>query len=230
MRLDKYISNSTDLSRTEVKRMVRAGIVEVDNEIVTNPAEKIATASEVVIDGAVILASGERYFMLNKPIGVVSVTKDKQHPTALSLIHEHRSEELQIAGRLDIDTTGLLLITSDGQWNHRVTSPRADCRKVYAVTLANPIEDDYPNKLARGVYLKGEKHRCMPATMEKIGSHELTLSIREGKYHQVKRMFAALGNQVVALHRFKVGNIELDDRLLEGDYRPLSEQEVNSIA
>lgn len=229
MRLDKYISNSTDLTRSEVKRMIRHGIVEVDNEIVTNAAQHIVPTSEVAVDGAVILASGPRYFMLNKPAGVVSVTKDKQHPTALSLIHEHRSEELQIAGRLDIDTTGLLLITSDGQWNHRVTSPRTDCAKVYAVTLADPIEDDYSAKLSRGVFLKNEKQRCLPASMEKIDSHCLTLTISEGKYHQVKRMFAALGNQVVALHRFKVGNIQLDNNLAEGDYRPLTEQEVNSV-
>ena len=229
MRLDKYISNSTALTRSEVKRMIRHGIVEVDNEIVTNAAQHIVPTSEVAVDGAVILASGPRYFMLNKPAGVVSVTKDKQHPTALSLIHEHRSEELQIAGRLDIDTTGLLLITSDGQWNHRVTSPRTECAKVYAVTLADPIEHDYSAKLSRGVFLKNEKQRCLPASMEKIDSHCLTLTISEGKYHQVKRMFAALGNQVVALHRFKVGNIQLDNNLAEGDYRPLTEQEVNSV-
>lgn len=229
MRLDKYISNSTDLTRSEVKRMIRHGIVEVDNEIVTNAAQHIVPSSEVTVDGAVILASGPRYFMLNKPAGVVSVTKDKQHPTALSLIHEHRSEELQIAGRLDIDTTGLLLITSDGQWNHRVTSPRTECAKVYAVTLADPIEHDYSAKLSQGVFLKNEKQRCLPASMEKIDSHCLTLTISEGKYHQVKRMFAALGNQVVALHRFKVGNIQLDNNLAEGDYRPLTKQEVNSV-
>lgn len=230
MRLDKYISNSTDLTRSEVKRMIRDGIVEVDNEIVTNAAQHIIPTSGVAVDGAVIVASGPRYFMLNKPAGVVSVTKDKQHPTALSLIHEHRSEELQIAGRLDIDTTGLLLITSDGQWNHRVTSPRAHCAKGYAVTLADPIEDDYSTKLSRGVFLKNEKQRCLPASMEKVDSHCLTLTISEGKYHQVKRMFAALGNQVVALHRFKVGNIQLDNNLAEGDYRLLTEPEVNSIA
>lgn len=229
MRLDKYISNATDLSRAEVKRMVKAGVVCVGDNPCTNPANKITSDQIVTLDGSIISAAKDRYFMLNKPTGVVSVTKDHQHPTALSLIFEHRSEELQIAGRLDIDTTGLLLITNDGKWNHKLTSPRSDCRKIYQVTLANPIGPDYTEKLAEGVLLDGEKHRCLPAVMEQVDDHCLTLDIAEGKYHQVKRMFAALGNHVVKLHRSKVGGIVLDTSLAEGDYRPLTASEVACI-
>jgi 16S rRNA pseudouridine516 synthase len=229
LRLDKYISNATDLSRSEVKRYIKYGDITIDDEPATNPAQKVSGSETICIDGSAILAPTHRYFMLNKPAGVVSATKDNTNTTALDLIYEHRSAELQIAGRLDIDTTGLLLITDDGQWNHRLTSPRSDCQKIYLVTLGVPISPDYQDKLANGVWLEGEKHPCLPATMEVIDERTVLLSIAEGKYHQVKRMFAALGNHVEALHRTQVGDIVLDETLEPGDYRPLTEAEVASI-
>lgn len=229
MRLDKYISNATDLSRTDAKRMIKNEQVTIDGEIASNPAQKIGDDQMVAIEGSTINMAQNRYFMLNKPVGVVSVTKDHNNPTAISLIYEHRSEELQIAGRLDIDTTGLLLITDDGQWNHRLTSPRSDCAKIYQVELAEPIGENYHTQLAEGVLLDGEKHRCLPASMEQVDSHHLNLRIAEGKYHQVKRMFAALGNHVVSLHRHQVGDIVLDPDLEPGDYRPLTDAEVACI-
>ena len=229
LRLDKYISNATDLSRTDAKRMIKNGVVCIDNEVASNPAQKISDDQDVTIEGSTISKASKRYFMLHKPAGVVSVTKDNHNPTAISLMYEHRSDELQIAGRLDIDTTGLLLITDDGQWNHRLTSPRADCAKIYQVVLAEAITSEYPQLLADGVMLEGEKHRCMPAAMEIVDDHNINLTIAEGKYHQVKRMFAALGNHVVSLHRFKVGGIVLDPELQPGEYRPLTALEVASI-
>jgi len=229
LRLDKYLSNATDLSRTDAKRLIKNGLVSIDDEVAGNPAQKISVDQVVAIEGSPISMAQKRYFMMNKPAGVVSVTKDHNNPTAIGLMFEHRSEELQIAGRLDIDTTGLLLITDDGQWNHRLTSPRSDCAKIYRVGLAEPIGDDYTARLAEGVLLEGEKHRCLPASMEQIDEYHLNLKIAEGKYHQVKRMFAALGNHVVSLHRFQVGEIILDPDLEPGDYRPLRENEVSSI-
>lgn len=229
MRLDKYISNATDLSRTDAKRLIKNAVVTIDDVIANNPARKITADEIVAIEGSAINRAQSRYFMMNKPAGVVSVTKDLNNPTAIGLMYEHRSDELQIAGRLDIDTTGLLLITDDGKWNHRLTSPRSDCAKIYAVGLAEPIGGDYQSNLAAGVLLDGEKHRCLPASMEQIDDYHLTLRIAEGKYHQVKRMFAALGNHVVSLHRFQVGDIVLDKELEPGDYRPLTNLEVASI-
>jgi 16S rRNA pseudouridine516 synthase len=229
LRLDKYISNATDLSRTDAKRLIKSAVVTIDDVIANNPARKIAADEVVAIEGSAIKGAQNRYFMMNKPAGVVSVTKDHNNPTAIALMYEHRNDELQIAGRLDIDTTGLLLITDDGKWNHRLTSPRSDCAKIYTVGLAEPIETDYQKKLAAGVLLDGEKHRCLPASMERIDDYHLTLRIAEGKYHQVKRMFAALGNHVVSLHRFQVGDIVLDTDLEPGDYRPLTDLEVASI-
>jgi 16S rRNA pseudouridine516 synthase len=229
LRLDKYISNATDLSRVEVKRYVKYGDVTIDGKKATNAAQKISGDEVVCIEGSAITLATNRYFMLNKPAGVVSATKDTNNSTALDLIFEHRSDELQIAGRLDIDTTGLLLITDDGQWNHRLTSPRSECQKIYRVTLGIPITPDYSEKLANGVWLKGEKHPCLPATMEQIDDQTVLLSIAEGKYHQVKRMFAALGNHVESLHRTQVGGIILDESLEPGDYRALTDAEVASI-
>jgi 16S rRNA pseudouridine516 synthase len=167
--------------------------------------------------------------MMNKPAGVVSATKDHSNPTAIDLIYEHRNDQLQIAGRLDIDTTGLLLITDDGQWNHIVTSPRTDCKKIYLVELENPVGEDYQRKLEAGIALEGEKRRCLPATMEVIDEHHIRLTISEGKYHQVKRMMTSLGNEVVSLHRMQIGGIELDSELGPGDYRPLTDEEIASI-
>jgi 16S rRNA pseudouridine516 synthase len=229
LRLDKYISNATDLSRTDVKKLIKAGQVSIDDEQAQSGSLKITDDQEIAIEGSIIQLMTTRYFMMNKPAGVVSATKDHNNPTALDLIYEHRNEQLQIAGRLDIDTTGLLLITDDGQWNHIVTSPRTDCKKIYLVELENPVGRDYQRKLEAGIALEGEKRRCLPATMEVIDDHHIRLCISEGKYHQVKRMMISLGNQVASLHRLQIGGIVLDPDLEPGDYRPLTDDEIASI-
>jgi 16S rRNA pseudouridine516 synthase len=229
LRLDKYISNATDLSRTDVKKLIKSGLVSIDDELATSGSQKVTDEQDIAIEGSTIQLMATRYFMMNKPAGVVSATKDHSNPTALDLIYEHRNDQLQIAGRLDIDTTGLLLITDDGQWNHIVTSPRTDCKKVYLVELENPVGKDYQRKLEAGIALDGEKRRCLPASMEVIDDHHIRLCISEGKYHQVKRMMTSLGNQVISLHRLQIGGIELDPDLELGDYRPLTEEEIASI-
>ena len=229
MRLDKYISNATDLSRTDVKKLIKSGLVSIDDEAAKSGSQKVTDDQEIAIEGSTIQLMTTRYFMMNKPAGVVSATKDHTNPTALDLIYEHRNDQLQIAGRLDIDTTGLLLITDDGQWNHIVTSPRTDCKKIYAVELENAVSEDYHKKLEAGIALEGEKRRCLPATMQVIDDHHIQLSISEGKYHQVKRMITSLGNEVVSLHRLQIGGIALDPELEPGDYRPLTEEEIASI-
>ncbi len=229
MRLDKYISNATDLSRTDVKKLIKSGLVSIDDETAKSGSQKVTDDQEIAIEGSTIQLMTSRYFMMNKPAGVVSATKDHTNPTALDLIYEHRNDQLQIAGRLDIDTTGLLLITDDGQWNHIVTSPRTDCKKIYAVELENAVSEDYHKKLEAGIALEGEKRRCLPATMQVIDDHHIQLSISEGKYHQVKRMITSLGNEVVSLHRLQIGGIALDPELEPGDYRPLTEEEIASI-
>lgn len=138
-------------------------------------------------------------------------------------------QDLHFAGRLDVDTTGLVLITDDGQWSHRITSPKHKCDKTYRVWLADPVTDDYARQLQEGVQLRSERELTLPAQMETVGEKEVLLTIHEGKYHQVKRMFAALGNKVVALHRERVGDIILDEALDPGEYRYLTEQEIESV-
>ena len=226
MRLDKFLSNATDFSRKDIRRLARLGLIEVNGSVTKDPARHVDVSDEVRCDGVVIGAPQPRYFMMHKPAGVVSVTRDSEHPTVLDLLDEPRPEALQIAGRLDLDTTGLLLITDDGAWNHRITSPRSRCVKTYRAELAEAIDPAVATRFAQGVWLDGEKRRTLPAELRILNPCEVELDIQEGKYHQVKRMFAAIGNRVVALHRVTVGHLRLDEELAPGDYRPLTPAEI----
>ncbi len=229
MRLDRFISNASDYSRSQIKHLVREGRVLINGNAANNAATVVTEDDQISVDDVLIHTPHARYLMLYKPAGVVSATKDSEHPTALDLLDEPRPEQLQIAGRLDIDTTGLLLITDDGQWNHRITSPRSQCRKTYQVEFADPLNEAMVKKFRDGLWLDGEKRRCLPADLEITGERCALLTISEGKYHQVKRMFAAIGNRVTKLHRLRVGQIELDDTLAPGEYRPLTQQEIDSV-
>ena len=228
MRLDKYISQVTELSRKDVKRLLRSDAVTVDGEPVRDPALQVRTDSRVTVDGEVLATPGPRYFMLNKPAGYVCVTRDREHPSVLELLDEPNLDQLQIAGRLDIDTTGLVLLTDDGAWNHAVTSPKRSCGKTYLVTLAENIDPSTVEQFAQGVNLEGDIKPTEPAQLDILFSNEARLTISEGRYHQVKRMFAAIGNRVTELHRESVGEIHLDADLQPGEYRPLTAAEIAS--
>lgn len=230
MRLDKYISHASDLSRKEVKRLLHADCVTVNGVAIRDPGTLITEADAVCVNGDPVQPPRSRYFMLHKPKGYVCATSDPDHPTVLDLLDEPNKDKLQIAGRLDIDTTGLVLITDDGQWNHSVTSPKRDCKKVYYATLANDIGEGTRELFALGVKLDGELKLTRPAELEVMYANEARLTISEGKYHQVKRMFAAAGNRVEELHREAVGEIILDPQLELGDYRELTAAEIQSVA
>lgn len=229
MRLDKYIADSTDLSRALVKLALRNKRVLVNGEQVKDASLQVSPSDSVQLDGAALSSVGPRYFMLHKPLGYICATVDNDHPTVLDLLDVPNKKVLHIAGRLDIDTTGLVLITDDGPWNHRVTSPRHECQKTYCATLANTLVADAEQQLQAGLLLKGETQLTKPANLERLANNQVRLSISEGKYHQVKRMFAALDNRVVELHRERIGDIVLDDTLAPGAYRPLTAIEVQSI-
>lgn len=229
VRLDRFISHATSLSRAEAQRAIRSGAVSVAGVTTRDPSHHLAVDAQVSLDGQPLSIRGPRYFMLNKPAGYICATSDGAHPTVLDLLHEPRPDNLHPAGRLDIDTTGLVLISDDGEWSHRVTSPRRECAKRYRVTLAEDIAPGVAQHFAEGVLLKGETRVTRPAQLETISPREVVLTIHEGKYHQVKRMFAAVGNHVTALHRVSIGAIQLDPSLNQGDYRPLSEDEILSI-
>ncbi|CAM3701084.1 16S rRNA pseudouridine(516) synthase RsuA [Xenorhabdus thuongxuanensis] len=230
MRLDKFLSQQLGISRNDVGRELRAGLVTVDDEIIKTGAYKLKSDQQVAYDGTILQQlSGLRYFMLNKPQGYVCSTDDPSNPTILYFIDEPVAHKLHSAGRLDIDTTGLVLLTDDGQWSHRITSPKHHCEKTYLVTLEYPVSEDTEQKFLAGVQLNGEKALTKPAQLEIIEPQLVRLTIREGRYHQVKRMFAAVGNHVVALHRERIGEIYLDPTLEPGEYRALTDNEINSI-
>ncbi|WP_109400869.1 16S rRNA pseudouridine(516) synthase RsuA [Proteus sp. TJ1640] len=230
MRLDKFLSQQLGISRSLILRELRAGLVTIDGEMVKSGSTKIAPKQEVAYDGKVLTQIlGPRYFMLNKPIGYVCSTDDPVNPTILYFIDEPLAHKLHAAGRLDIDTTGLVLLTDNGQWSHRITAPKHHCEKTYLVTLEEPIGEGVAEQFQKGVQLNGEKDLTKPAKLEILTPTEVKLTISEGKYHQVKRMFAAVGNHVSALHRERIGDITLDETLAEGEYRPLTEEEINSI-
>jgi 16S rRNA pseudouridine516 synthase len=230
MRLDKFLSQQLGISRALVARELRAKRVTVDGEIVRSGALKLTLEQEVAFDGNVLeQLNGARYFMLNKPQGYVCSTEDPDHPTVLYFLDEPVAYKLHAAGRLDIDTTGLVLMTDDGQWSHRITSPRHHCEKTYLVTLEHSLAEDTAQQFAEGVQLHNEKDLTKPAQLEKIEDTLVRLTISEGRYHQVKRMFAAVGNRVIALHRERIGAIVMDEDLAPGEYRPLTVEEIASI-
>ncbi|MEI7368074.1 16S rRNA pseudouridine(516) synthase RsuA [Pectobacterium sp. 1950-15] len=230
MRLDKFLSQHLGISRSLVARELRAQRVTVDGDVVKSGAFKLSPEHNVEFDGNPLeQQTGPRYFMLNKPQGYVCSTDDPDHPTILYFMDVPVAHKLHAAGRLDIDTTGLVLLTDDGQWSHRITSPKHQCEKTYLVTLEQPLAEDTAAQFTAGVQLHNEKNLTKPATLEKITDHVVRLTISEGRYHQVKRMFAAVGNRVVELHRERIGDIWLDSELEPGEFRELSDEEIASV-
>ncbi|TKG25639.1 16S rRNA pseudouridine(516) synthase RsuA [Vibrio breoganii] len=229
MRLDKYLCDGLGISRKDATKLIKSGDVTVDDAVVKSGSVKVKDGQTVEWQDRPIVLRGPRYLMMNKPEGVVCSHEDGFNHTVFVLIDEVRYEDLHFAGRLDVDTTGLLLITDDGQWSHRITSPKHKCDKTYRVWLADPVQEHYQQQISEGILLRNEREPTLPAQMEIVDEKEVLLTIHEGKYHQVKRMFAALGNKVVGLHRERIGAIELDDTLELGEYRDLTQQEIDSI-
>ncbi|WP_111641996.1 16S rRNA pseudouridine(516) synthase RsuA [Marinimicrobium alkaliphilum] len=229
MRLDKFIAHTSGLSRTLTQRALWRGEVTVNGEVVKKAARAIQLSDTICLDGQVMQWPVDRYLMLHKPAGYLCARTDGQHPTVLDLIDLPRASALQIVGRLDLDTTGLLLLTDDGQWNHRLTSPRHACPKTYRVSTRDAIATDTATRFAEGIELRGERHPTRPAQLEQLSERECLLTIDEGKYHQVKRMFAALGNHVIALHRERIGALALDPDLTPGSFRALTQDEIERL-
>jgi 16S rRNA pseudouridine516 synthase len=229
MRLDKYLRQATGLPRSLIKRQIKCKNVEVNGQICQDHGYKVSSDDEVSLEGREVSPPGPRYLMLNKPQGTVCATEDAEHPTVIDLLELDNIRDLHPAGRLDIDTTGLVLITNDGQWSHRVTSPKHHCDKVYLVTTADPISANYTEAFASGIMLRNEDNPTLPATLDILSDTQARVTLHEGRYHQVKRMFAAMGNKVIALHREQIGAIALDDELEPGEFRFLTEEEAKSF-
>ena len=259
MRLDKFICKSTELTRTEAKKLLKSGDVRVNGEIAKNSAMQVHENNTVTIDEQRLTARTSRYFMLHKMVDSICSNVDEVYPSVLHFIDVDKAFDLHIAGRLDADTTGLLLVTDDGRWSHNVISPKKDCQKTYRVWLRNPIsQTDSAELIAQfkhGIQLQGESTLTRPAILvlvqrdtieetpvkEEIsvnkeknnrsypGNNEVLLTITEGKYHQVKRMFAAVGNRVIGLHREQIGGLTLGD-LAPGEWRALTTEEIALFA
>ncbi len=229
MRLDKFLCDALGATRKEATKIIKSGDVTVDGVIQKSGAFKVTEESSVEWQDREVCMQGPRYIMLFKPDGFVCSHEDGFNHTAFMLLDEVKMENLHFAGRLDVDTTGLVLITDDGQWSHRITSPKHKCAKTYRVWLADPVQPNYQQAFEEGIELRNEKAPTLPAQLEIIDDNEVLLTIHEGKYHQVKRMFAALGNKVEGLHRESVGEIVLDEMLEPGEYRYLTQEEIDSV-
>ncbi|ABV86216.1 pseudouridine synthase [Shewanella pealeana] len=225
-RLDRFISAKTGINKKHVRLLLAKGQVLVDGEVARDIDQIIDEFSHVCLDGKVLQANAPSYVMLYKPVGVVSATVDDKHRTVIDLLERDDKHSLHIVGRLDLNTSGLLLLTNDGRWSKKLMSPDHKVGKVYRVTLKNPIDESYIAAFAGGMYFAFEDITTQPAKLEIVDEHTALVTLVEGRYHQIKRMFGRFRNPVIGLHRLSVGAIELDPQLAVGQSRDLSMTEI----
>ncbi len=229
MRLDRFLSNLPHASRKQTRHWLATGKVTLDGSVVTDPTADVTPFSTILLDGQQLQQRQPRYFMLHKPRGYLSATQDPEHPTVLQLLYEPKHEQLHIGGRLDRNSTGLLLITDDGRWSRHLTAPDKRIGKVYLVETEDPIHPDTAKRFAEGIYFGFEDITTKPVHLEQLDSRLAQVTLYEGRYHQIKRMFGRFRNKVVAIHRLQMGDIRLDPTLEPGQYRPLTPTEIDSI-
>lgn len=229
MRLDKFLANSGIGSRKEVKELIKQGLVFVNEERIKKSDKNIDEINDVIKIGAKCIKYRKYvYIMLNKPQNVISATEDNKHKTVIDLINGYDTYNIFPVGRLDIDTEGLLLLTNDGKLSHNLLSPKKHIEKEYFVKLKENITDIDINKVENNIELE-DGYICKKAKIKRISENELNITITEGKFHQVKRMFKAIDNEVVFLKRIRMANIFLDKNLKLGDYRELSNDELKGL-
>lgn len=246
MRLDKYLAEMGEGTRQEVKAFIRKGRVMVNDVPVKKPEAKVEEGKDLVtLDGRKIPYQKYQYYMLNKPAGVITATADSRERTVLDLLGEDRRKDLFPVGRLDKDTEGLLLITNDGPLAHRLLSPRKHVDKCYYAKVRGKVTGEDVEQFAQGLFLAGlgeeKEEKTMPARLEILKTasaagkeapgivSEILLTIQEGKFHQVKRMFQAVGKEVLYLKRLSMGSLKLDPELAPGQYRELTKEEMERL-
>lgn len=234
MRLDKYLAEMGVGTRQEVKKQIRQGKAAVNGTVVKAAATKIdETSDEVTICGRNISYVSYEYYMLNKPGGVVSATEDRRDTTVIDLIKDKKRKDLFPVGRLDKDTEGLLLITNDGDLAHRLLAPKKHVDKVYYAKIDGMVTEEDVKRFAEGIDIGAEEEEMTrPAKLDIMKSaeeSEIRLTIHEGKFHQVKRMFLAVGKEVTYLKRERMGTLCLDENLKPGEYRLLTEEEIENV-
>lgn len=231
MRIDKFVSEQYGVSRSDAKAMIKKGQVSVNGTAIKSADVKLDPDEDIVtVEGKKISYRKFIYIMLNKPDGVICATRDGLSATVLELIPEEmRRKGLFPAGRLDKDTEGFVFITDDGALAHKMLSPKSHVEKEYVVTLEKPAEEDYIELFASGITIDGDE-KCLPAKLILTDEPNVVrLILHEGKYHQVKRMMQAVGNRVTHLKRVRMGGIELDPKLLSGECREISQEEIESL-
>lgn len=227
MRVDKLISECGIASRKEIKQIIKAGRVAIDGVSVNAPEQKLdPDVSKVSVDGKVLEYAKFRYYMLNKPEGVLTATDDKKQKTVLDILTpEMRKMGLFPVGRLDKDTTGLLLLTNDGEFAHWIISPKSEIVKTYHAVTEGVVDESDVEAFSRGLTL-GDGTKCLPAELVPLDDGACLVKVMEGKYHQVKRMLASRGKPVLELKRLSIGSVELDFSLKSGEFRPLTDEEL----
>ncbi len=232
LRLDKYLADMAIGTRSELKTWIRKGRVKINGEICKSPEQKVSIKNDLItFDEKQINYVDMVYIMLHKPIGVVSATMDNVSETVLDLIEDKQRKDLFPVGRLDKDTEGLLLLTNDGELAHQLLSPKKHVNKVYYAKINGRITEEDKVIFTEGVDI-GEERLTMPANLMIIRSDEISeieLTIQEGKFHQVKRMFEAVGKEVIYLKRLSMGSLILDPELAPGEYRDLTQEEIDYL-
>ena len=228
MRLDKFLANMGVGTRSEVKQLLKKGSVKVNQNIVKLPKLHVnPNSDEIMVNDEVVSYIDKVYIMLNKPKGYISATEDEVHPTIIDLIPEYAHLNIFPVGRLDKDTEGLLLVTNDGQFNHEVMNPNKHVSKTYEVYSKHPITQFDIDKFKSGIELSDGKLK--PAILKKVDNYVSHVTIYEGKYHQVKRMFHSIENEVLELKRIKIAQLELDHKLDLGSYRLLTQIDFDNL-
>ncbi|MGN0271245.1 MAG: pseudouridine synthase, partial [Lachnospiraceae bacterium] len=232
IRLDKYLADMGVGTRSQVKQFIKKGQIQVNGEIQKRPETKLDIAKDkVLFQGEEISYQEYVYYILHKPAGYVSAVKDNLYPTVLSLIDNPQGFQLFPVGRLDLDTEGLLLITNDGTLAHELLSPKKHVEKTYYARIDGKITEEDQRRFAAGLDIGDEKD-TLPAKLEILKSgeeSEITVTITEGRYHQVKRMFEAVGKKVTYLKRLQMGSLKLEETLEPGTYRALTEEEIRLL-
>jgi len=231
MKLDRLIAGYEAMGRQAAHHAIAARRVRVDGVCVTDGHHPVDRFTLVELDDAVVQASERAlYLMLHKPVGILSATKDDQHSTVIDLVDDPDKHTLHIAGRLDRSTSGLVLLTNDGRWSKRLMTAEEKVPKVYIVETLDPISPDAAEAFARGFYFHTEDITTLPAELVLLGGNQARLTLHEGRYHQVKRMFHRVGNRVINLHRESIGALTLPADLPPGAWRALTPQEVLAAA
>lgn len=230
MRLDKLLSDMGIASRKELRDIIRSGRVQVDGSVAARPETKVdPERSELRLDGELLRYQKYHYFMLDKPVGVVTATEDRQQQTVLDLLTpEMRRMGLFPVGRLDKDTSGLLLLTDDGEFAHRVISPKSCIKKRYYAEVEGEVDAEDADAFSRGILL-ADGTQCLPAELENLGDGRCIVTVMEGKYHQVRRMLASRGKPVLTLRRLSIGGLILGDALGPGGWRELDEKDLCTL-